>query len=221
MQKMVTRGLSLLLLTSLIHAGGKKMIAPAKAPVKPIPALASPSPYYIGAGLVWGAFHGVCGVDPDCTYEDVTYGAMVRGGYEYNQYFGIEARALKTWWEADALGGEKLQHIGIFAKPMYPVSEDFNLYGLLGYGWTKTDVVASGTALEEIDESGFSAGIGIEYDLSDKEDDFDDTLAYDRAFDGQADQEQGWGVFVDYQYLLLKSDVPDLYVISAGLTYDF
>ena len=212
---------TLLVAATMLSAGGKKVVAPVDAPVKPIPPLEDPSPFYLGAGLIWGVFNGICGSEPDCTYEDVTYGAMVRGGYEYNEYFGIEARALKTWWDADDLGGEKLQHIGLFAKPMYPISEDFNIYGLLGYGWTKTDVVAKGTALPEIDEWGFSAGIGIEYDLSDKEDDWEEGMQYDRPFDGHADQEKGWGLFIDYQYLLLKSDVPDLYVVSAGVTYDF
>ncbi len=30
-----------------------------------------------------------------------------------------------------------------------------------------------------------------------------------------------WGIFVDYQRLLIKSDVPDMDVISLGVTYHF
>ena len=205
-------------LTTAIFAGGKG-VEPAIVPVEPIPAI-QPSPVYIGLGLVWGRYHG-CETSPGCTYEDVTYGAMLRAGYEWNQYFGVEARMLATFWGADSLGGEKLQHIGLFAKPMYPMSEDMNLYGLLGYGWTKTRTQLRGSLLPKVSQGGFSAGLGLEYDLSDKDDDRIENGDYDRAFDGQADQEKNWGLFVDYQRLLIKSDVPDLDVISGGVTYDF
>jgi len=157
----------------------------------------TPTPVYIGLGLVWGKYSG-CDASPGCKYEDVTYGAMVRAGYEWNQYIGLEARALATFWGDDPLGGEKLRHFGLFAKPMYPIGN-----------------------LPTVDESGFSAGIGLEYDLSSKEDDREKETIYDRGFDGQADQENGWGLFVDYQRLLIKSDVPDMDVVSAGVTYDF
>ena len=208
-------GLAVVLLSSL-YAGGGKNIAPVAAVIAPI-ATEDPSPWYIGAGLILGKWYKET---ETCEYEDVTYGVMVRGGYEWNQYIGIEARAMGTFWGADPLGGEKLQHVGIFAKPTYPLGEDFDVYGLLGYGWTKSTTGGNGN-LPEIDDHGFSWGIGLEYDLSDKDDDFDEDTYYDRPFDGQADQEKGWGLFVDYQRLLVKSGMPDMDVISVGVTYDF
>jgi len=212
---LLNTGIAAVLLSSL-YAGGGKNIAPVAAVISPI-ATEDPSPWYIGAGLVLGKWYRKT---DSCEYEDVTYGLMVRGGYEWNQYIGIEARALGTFWGADPLGGEKLQHVGIFAKPSYPLGEDFNIYGLAGYGWTKSTTGGNGN-LPEIDEKGFSWGVGLEYDLSDKDDDFDDNTNYDRLFDGQADQEKGWGLFVDYQRLLVKSGMPDMDVISVGVTYDF
>jgi len=206
----------LILSMSMLHAG--KDVSPAVVAVEPIPA-EQPVPVYIGVGLVYGKYSGC--TSPGCKYEDVTYGAMLRAGYEWNQYFGVEARMLATFWGADPLGGEKLQHIGIFAKPMYPLGNDFNVYGLLGYGWTKTTTELSGSLLPTLNQSGFSAGLGVEYDLSDKEDDFEEDTLYDRSFDGQADEERGWGLFVDYQRLLIDSNVPNLDVVSAGVTYDF
>ncbi len=211
--------LATIAMSTMIYGGGK-VVAPVEAPVEPVPAMHAPTPVYIGLGLLWGKYSGTCGNTADCPYEDVTYGAMVRAGYEWNQYIGIEARALATFWGADDLGGQKLRHIGLFAKPMYPLGEDFNVYALLGYGWTKTTTGGNGN-LPTVDESGFSAGIGLEYDLSDKDDDREKDTMYDRGFDGQADQENGWGLFVDYQRLLIKSDVPDMDVVSAGVTYDF
>ena len=53
------------------------------------------------------------------------------------------------------------------------------------------------------------------------EDDREEDTLYEGGFDGQGDQERGWGLFVDYQRLLIKSDVPDMDVVSAGVTYDF
>jgi len=72
-----------------------------------------------------------------------------------------------------------------------------------------------------MDDNGFSAGFGLEYDLSDKRDDYDRNIYYPEGFDGQGDQEMGWGLFVDYQRLLIDSNIPDLDVVSAGVTYDF
>lgn len=203
-------------ITTSSYAGGG--VVPVVIPVEPVPPAQELSPVYIGVGLIWGQYANGC--LKECKYEDVTYGAMVRAGYDFNQYFGIEARLLATFWEADELGGQELQHIGIFAKPMYPMGEDFNMYGLLGYGWTETTTGGNGN-LPTVDDSGFSAGLGLEYDLSDQEDDREEDTIYDRGFDGQSDQELGWGLFVDYQRLLIKSDVPDMDVISAGVTYDF
>ncbi|PHS30106.1 MAG: hypothetical protein COA92_10070 [Sulfurovum sp.] len=201
---------------TLLCAGGKEVL-PAILPVEPIP-LVNPSPYYVGIGFVWGRYNGC--TSPGCEYEDVTFGTMVRAGYEWNQHFGIEARGVGTFWRADPLGGQELQHFGLFAKPMYPLGEDFNIYGLLGYGWTKTTTGGNGN-LQTIDEGGFSAGIGFEYDFSSKEADREAAVNYDRVFDGQANQENGWGIFIDYQRLLIKSGVPDIDVISIGITYDF
>jgi len=209
---------SLILASISLFAGGKGVM-PAGEPIEPVPELKNPIPVYIGLGLVWGKYDGTCGVRPDCPYEDVTYGAILRAGYEWNQYIGLEARALSTFWKDDPLGGQKLQHYGLFVKPTYPVSEDFNMYGLLGYGVTKTKTGGNKNLLE-LDDKGFSAGAGLEYDFSSKDDKDEDTR-YDREFDGQADLERGWGLFVDYQRLLIKSDVPDLDVVSGGITYDF
>jgi len=202
---------------SSVYAGGK-VVVPVEAAVEPIPVTHTPSPIYIGLGILWGRYNGDCG-GSGCTYEDVTYGALLRAGYDFSQYFGIEGRILGTFLKAQPNFGEELRHIGIYAKPMYPLGEDFNVYALLGYGWTQTQT--EGANLKEVDEGGFSAGLGLEYDLSDMEDDREEDTLYENGFDGQGDQEKGWGLFIDYQRLLIKSSVPDMDVISGGVTYDF
>ena len=179
------------------YAGGD-LIIPDYIPVtEPVSAQAERVPVYVGVGLVRANYFTDA---QKCEYEDVTYGAMLRAGYDFNEYIGVEARLMATFWEDDPQGGEKLQHIGIYAKPMLPVDEDANIYALLGYGWTNSS--ADGNR-PEVDDSGFAAGVGLEYALA----------------NGQDDPE--WGLFVDYQRLLIDSDMPDMDVISAGVTYDF
>jgi len=219
MKKGVILSLWSIVLLSIVSYGSSKMVIPVEAPVEPVPAMQIPKPVYVGLGLSWGKYRGECHT-PNCGYEDVTYGAMLRVGYEWNQYMGIEARAIATFLEEDDQGGQSLRYVGVFAKPMYPLGDQFNIYGLLGYGWTKT-ITGGNKKLPTIDESGFSAGAGLEYDLSSKMFDKNEDMLYDRGYDGYADQEKGWGLFLDYQRLLIKSDVPDMDVVSGGITYDF
>jgi len=209
-----TTVLGLALLSTSVYAGGKA-VAPVEAEVLPIPE--DSSPWYLGVGLVAAKFHA-CG--DGCDYEDLTYGAMLRGGYDFNEYFGLEARGIRTFLGEGPFGGVPLQHIGLYAKPQYPMSERFNIYGLLGYGYTEN--LGNGARLNYFDnDSGFAAGLGLEYDLSDKEGDFEKSANYDRPFDGYADQGQGWNLFVDYERMLIKSNVPDMDVVSFGVRYDF
>lgn len=217
MKGIISLSFVITVLSTTLFSGGKSVIL-ASSPVAPIEMI-DPSPWYLGGGAVWAKLSG-CNLQPGCEYEDVTYGAMLRGGYEYNQYFGVEARYLHTFLDEGPFGGTPLAHAGIFLKPQYPVSERVNLYGLLGYGYTEN--LGNGARLNYFDSDwGFSAGAGIEYDLSDREGDRMENGNYDRAFDGYADQGRGWSLFLDYQRLLIKSDIPDLDAVSVGLRYDF
>ena len=221
MQKSLLASLLLIVGFSVtVNAGGTKNIATAVTAVVSIETI-DPSPWYLGAGFVWAKLsEGECNSVPGCSYEDTTYGIMVRGGYDINQYFGIEARYIDTFLDEGPYGGTPLMHVGIFAKPQYPVSERINLYGLLGYGYTKN--LGNGARLNYFDDgSGFSAGAGIEYDLSDREGDRIENGNYERTFDGYADQSKGWSLFLDYQRLLIESDIPDLDAVSFGVRYDF
>ncbi|WP_295418305.1 porin family protein [Sulfurovum sp.] len=217
MKDLITKTLlTVAVLTAGMYAGGK-VVAPVEAPVAVIP-VTTPSPWYLGAGLVWAKLSGCDLVN--CSYEDTTYGAMIRGGYDFNEYFGVEARGIRTFLDKGPFGGTPLQHIGIYAKPQYPVSERVNIYGLAGYGYTEN--LGNGARLNYFDnDSGFAAGIGVEFDLSDRKGDFLEDANYDRVFDGYADQGKGWSLFLDYQRMLIKSDVPDMDVVSFGLRYDF
>jgi len=189
--------------TTLGFAGGD--IVPVYEPVVAPEAIQYDSvPVYIGIGFNRGIYNNKCG--NNCTYEDVTYGVTLRAGYDFNQYIGVEARYVGTFWDADELGGEELSHVGLYVKPMMPLGNSLNIYGLAGYGLTSTTTGGNGN-LGEVDESGFAAGLGLEFNIN--ADNTEDSL------------ESGFGLFVDYQRLLIKSDVPNMDVVSGGVTFDF
>lgn len=140
---------SLGIIPSIINAGGD--ITPGMEPyievIEPVPVRNVATPIYLGVGFVTGRY------TDDCC-EDVTYGGVIRVGYEYNQFLGFEARLLKTFWGEGEPYGQELEHVGLFVKPMVSLGDNFNMYGLLGYGWTQTNT--SGTLNSAIDEYGFS-----------------------------------------------------------------
>jgi len=183
--------------------------APIPVPIKPISNI-TPLGLYVALGLTAARYEPSCGCKGTGSV-DKTAGVVVRVGYDFNQFVGIEARGIRTNWRS---GGGKFKHIGAFLKPMYPVSRDINIYGLAGVAKTKTE----GVGRQLTDASGFAWGAGLEYDLGT---DHAKEGRYSRAFDGYGDQEGGWGLFVDYERLLQKSGSPDLDAVSVGITYDF
>jgi len=194
------------------YAGGKA-VAPATAPVEPVAPVITPWPLYVGVGGV------VAGVSRDCAcadterLKDLTYGGIVRAGWDFNPYLGIEARYLRSFLDKDF---STVEHYGIFLKPQYHITRQSNIYVLIGYGKT----TATGcTSTGDLTKSGLSFGVGFEYDLGADA----PKGIYTRAFDGQGDQEEGWGVWVDYQHLLYKEGVfrTNTNVVTAGMTYDF
>jgi OOP family OmpA-OmpF porin len=209
--------LGTLLATGSLYAGGG--IAPVVAPV---PVVVDPNPFYIGVGVIWAGLSRDCfgsGSCPDVRLKDSTWGGIIRGGWEYNQYVGIEARALKATLDSD--WGETT-HYGIYLKPQYPIAEQLNIYGLLGYG--KTTIDTSCVAINDsYDYSGFSYGIGLEYDFSSNDDTREEGEEYDRPYDGHMDQEKGWGLWIDYQNLMNNEGPPNFKsnIITFGVTYDF
>ncbi len=200
-----------------------KIVTPAPIPVavKPIPikrpvAIAKKKIYangfYAGLGITSARYKDSCQCEKNVkvTNRDTTYGVMGRVGYDFNQYIGVEARGLKTNWDSD---GSRVEHIGVYLKPMMPITNNANVYGLVGVGNTKVK-----GNMPDVDSDALALGGGIEVDLSK---DTPRDGRYSRNFDGQGDQEKGVGVFVDYERLVVKKDAPILDAVSAGVSYDF
>jgi OOP family OmpA-OmpF porin len=206
---------TILALTISSYAGSKN-VAPIEAEVLPVPAVINPIPLYLGIGLIAAGLSRDCPCADDTRLKDMTYGGILRAGWDINDYVGVEARALKGAIEDDF---SKTTHYGLYLKPQYHVSDAVNIYGLLGYGRTTVDYDNHSGRSSTLSANGFSYGAGFEYDLS------DDTKLeqYARSFDGQGDQEKGWGLWADYQHLLNDEGTfnTDSNIFSAGLTYDF
>jgi len=84
-----------------------------------------------------------------------------QAGYNFNEYVAVEGRYTTTIADDDAV---EMDGWSIFVKPQYPVTEDFNIYALLGFGGITMDP----TTLKyvDVDDSGFQWGLGASYDFT-------------------------------------------------------
>ena len=142
--------------------------------------------------------------------KDITYGVVGRVGYDLNNYLGIEGRVMKTMWKYEQ---QKIEHVGLFVKPMFPITEDINIYGLLGFGKVET-----GNKIV-FDDTGLAWGVGLNYNFGDDEEvevENNNTTTTTTEVKGN-----GLGIFIDYERLLQKSDSPDFDAVSLDVTYDF
>ncbi len=189
------------------NAMAGKNVEPVESEVVPV---IETIPFYIGIGGSWGMVINQCdcATDPDEERKkDSTYGGILRIGYDFNPYFGVEARALSTTYESDF---SEITHYGIYAKPQYHITDGINIYALAGFGHTEVTCTAVREGSKDFTKDGFSFGAGIEYDLSSKK-------------GGQGDAEEGWGLFLDWQNMANKENPLEtsVNVVTAGVTYDF
>jgi len=185
---------------STVSAQAGKNTEPAESPVIPVTV-----PFYIGIGGVMGMVSTTCPCAGDGRqYDTSNFGGLLRVGYDFNPWFGVEARFLRSQLSKNFA---TTTHYGLYAKPQVHISDAVNIYGLIGYGHTRIDCDKNPAPL--YDGNGWSFGGGIEYDFA--------------SGDGQGDAEEGWGAFVDYQNLLHDKgeNLVRSNVISAGITYDF
>jgi opacity protein-like surface antigen len=190
-----------------VYVEPKPVVTPKVPPVvPPKPKNIKSNGFYAGLGITGVKYDSGCKCKKQKT-DETTYGGVARVGYDFNQYVGVEARASRTNGDSD------VKHMGIYLKPMLPVSDSANIYGLIGAAKTKIE-----GKLPDIDSDSLALGAGVEVDLSA---DIPRDGRYSRSFDGQGDQEKGLGLFVDYERMIVKKDAPDVDAVSAGVTYDF
>ncbi len=156
------------------------------------------------------------GVNGEVDYD----GFMLQAGYKFNSYIAIEAR----YWDA---GDERLNmshpighpdpddHIvdtqfdawGIYLKPIYPVTEAFDVYALLGWGHQNTK-----NHTYTPDDSSLSWGLGVAYSFTNNLSVFVDYVSIydDTAINDSIDP---YGQLVDVEV--------ESTAWSAGVTYSF
>lgn len=194
-------------LSSSLFAG--KNVAP--APIPPLPVPEKPAPVtlpplglYIGGGLTYAKSD--CQCDTDVKFSDGTtsrvresksYGVNLRAGYDFNEYIAVEGRYLYTPW------GDKdrtLKHYGIYLKPTAPVTDNMDIYALIGYGKTECETLSDSY-------KGLAWGVGTEY-------------VFGKNDNGTKD---GWGVYAEYSRPLKVSGDKNIKtdVVTGGVAYHF
>jgi len=158
--KQITLSLvAMIAMSSLSMAGGGE--SPVVEPVTVIPAI-DQSALYVGIGLsaVSNRESGLNFFDNKAG-QDRTGDITLLAGYEFNPYIAIEGRYMNSITQEDILERDSW---GIYVKPQYPVTEDINIYALLGYGGFNADGINGATI--NIDETGFQWGLGTSYDYT-------------------------------------------------------
>ena len=142
----------------------------------PVPPPALPH-FYAGVG------YGLINVSDEYIgydlYEstEIDYNAlMLQAGYEMNPYVAFEFR---YWYSVGDGKYDLLTDIpypppagsynnmnawGVYVKPMYPVSQDFSIYALLGMSGVQVDGQPQWGDL--VDDIGFSWGLGASFNIT-------------------------------------------------------
>ena len=148
----------------------------------------APSETRFGTGIYIGAAYGYTKVDDDyfeyypnsglSVHTEIDYDAiMLQAGFQYNPYIAFEFR----YWTALSDGDYSISSNypplyppapgsyddfdawGFYIKPMYPVTTEFSVYGLLGFSGV---YVAGEPGWDLLDDSDFSWGLGASYNVT-------------------------------------------------------
>jgi len=124
------------------------------------------NPFYAGIAL---AATSVRGSDADLSFfsanpgQDRLGNLTLNAGYDFNQYIALEARYTTDISSEDVV---EMSGWSLFVKPQYPVTEEFKIYALLGFGGVTVD----GTNVPlpvSVDDSSFQWGLGVSYLIRD------------------------------------------------------
>ena len=166
---------------------------PAKV-IAPIVPAATPLGLYVAGGISALAAREThedwANVFADEKNQDRQLGFTGRLGYDFMDYLGAELRGAYGFTKVDN-GYSKIKNIGAYLKPNYNLTDDFNLYALVG--------VANSNLADITDaETGLSYGAGIDYDIT-----------------------NNISVFTDMVNYMHKSDVPESWGLTVGAAYNF
>jgi len=227
MKNIVLSAVAVLAMSSFAVAGGD--IAPVEEPVIVAEPVITDSGFYLGLAYGWmnassTATYSMDNADGssiivennlfDEDYSEI----MIQAGYKFNSYVAIEGRywfGLSDTISSGLVAGlpydvdNSVDAWGIYVKPMYPVTDAFDIYALLGYAAAEYDLQAvSGTLTTNVNgdtADGFSWGLGASYAFTDNVAVFVDYVSiYDDSVDVGAstydDEITTWNFGVTYQF---------------------
>ncbi|HHB94753.1 MAG TPA: porin family protein [Campylobacterales bacterium] len=133
-------------------------------------------------------------------HSDKQVGITALIGYNFMKYLGAELRAALSVSGENA-GQDNLAEYGIYLKPQYPVLDNLNVYGLLGYSAINMSDPATSTSANDNpfdgDNQGFSFGAGLDYGVTENISVFTDVVNYLRDYGGS---NSTWGANLGVKY---------------------
>ena len=187
--------------TSLFAGGNVAVIAP----VVEEPVIVDNSSFYIGLGLsAVSARDSEVSLDFSTTPgQDRLGNVTFQAGYNFNEYVAVEGRYTTSFTHEDNV---EMDGWSLFVKPQYPVTEDLNIYALLGFGGVKLDSVTA--LVVDVDDTTFQWGLGASYDIT-------ESIAIFADYTNLANDMDG------YFYTSLDQVQVDVDTFNVGLTYKF
>jgi len=162
---------AVLAMSTFVIAGGD--IAPVEPVIEePIVEAVSDAGFYLGLGYGWTSLETTDNnFNPSITDSAKMGSIMIDAGYKFNQYIAVEGRywfglgdSNALGWTGGVPGDVTVDSWGIYVKPMYPVTDAFDIYALLGYGGS--DITIDNVSGRNFEADGFSWGLGAAYDVT-------------------------------------------------------
>ena len=202
MKKNIVTFSALVAISSSLFAGGNVVVI---APVVEEPVVVDNSSFYIGLALsAVSARDSAVSLDFSTTPGQERLGNVTfQAGYNFNEYVAVEGRYTTSFTHEDII---EMDGWSLFVKPQYPVTEDFNIYALLGFGGVNLDSVTA--SVVDVDDTGFQWGLGANYDITENIAIFADYTNLANDMDG-------------YFYTSPDLIQVDVDTFNIGLTYKF
>ena len=232
MKNIVLSAVAVLAMSSFAVAGGD--IAPVEEPVIVAEPVITDSGFYLGLAYSYmnaESTTSVAGYLPNGDYvlaertlvDDSINSGMLQAGYKFNSYVAVEGRyyfggstdSVAIDGYPNVTGEIDLDSWGIYVKPMYPVTDAFDIYALLGYANNSFDTELTNTVTntkvtisDDNDYDGFSWGIGAAYSFTENVSVFvdyvvlyDDNTNYGDLYNFTTDDSlDSWNFGVSYKF---------------------
>ncbi len=141
-------------------------------------------------------------VVPTADFKLDANAVMLNAGYRFHEYIAVEGRywngrGMDVSTDQDSLDID-VNAFGLYAKPMYPVTDALDIYILLGYGYATLDESIPFFSPDgSVEIYGFSWGLGASYLLTENLSVFTDYVEI-----GRKDQPHPVAGVIDTEFLL-------------------